>query len=401
MKKGFTLIELLVVIAIIAILAAILFPVFAKAREKARQTTCTSNQKQMATAVAMWTQENDEKMPPASENWASEIGTTGKILQCPTAGKKIANAYAYNKNIAGLGLGEIQDPVSVALTADCDKEGNIMAAPSHVALRHAGKAIISFVDSHVEYTGDILRVVFFSDNSLMNNLTKEGKTYPPNSAEWPLLGDDGKNGDFTIPAIPNNVWSSMKWTSSTGELELPTNESRSADYVLPLAKFNNGDGSTKPQDWWGFSIDFKLISFRTVSGVIDDAAGPTVSIKFSDALGNVVASLDSRAWGWDNNNYLKITAGSTTKTIFSGHKAADSKKVYRDMMGQTQKLSCVLTKDGDVTLSYAGYTVSGTVSMNSDKFGSTGTGTPKIDFIGNGGAGVTVLTKGTFWFGGK
>jgi len=51
---GFTLIELLVVIAIIAILAAILFPVFSKAREKARQTQCINNQKQIATAVLMY-----------------------------------------------------------------------------------------------------------------------------------------------------------------------------------------------------------------------------------------------------------------------------------------------------------------------------------------------------------
>ena len=53
-RRGFTLIELLVVIAIIAILAAILFPVFARAREKARQTTCTSNQKQIAALVQMY-----------------------------------------------------------------------------------------------------------------------------------------------------------------------------------------------------------------------------------------------------------------------------------------------------------------------------------------------------------
>ncbi|MFQ3612018.1 MAG: prepilin-type N-terminal cleavage/methylation domain-containing protein [Fimbriimonadales bacterium] len=60
-RRGFTLIELLVVIAIIAILAAILFPVFAQAREKARQTTCASNVKQLLTAALMYQQDYDEK----------------------------------------------------------------------------------------------------------------------------------------------------------------------------------------------------------------------------------------------------------------------------------------------------------------------------------------------------
>jgi prepilin-type N-terminal cleavage/methylation domain-containing protein/prepilin-type processing-associated H-X9-DG protein len=65
-KKGFTLIELLVVIAIIAILAAILFPVFAKAREKARQTTCKSNLMQIGKAIQMYAQDYDETLPFSS-----------------------------------------------------------------------------------------------------------------------------------------------------------------------------------------------------------------------------------------------------------------------------------------------------------------------------------------------
>src|SRR5947208_2216088 len=62
-RSGFTLIELLVVIAIIAILAAILFPVFAQAREAARQTSCASNMRQMSLALRMYSQDNDENFP--------------------------------------------------------------------------------------------------------------------------------------------------------------------------------------------------------------------------------------------------------------------------------------------------------------------------------------------------
>ena len=63
-SRGFTLIELLVVIAIIAILAAILFPVFAQAREAARKTQCLSNTKQIGTAYMMYLQDFDETFPP-------------------------------------------------------------------------------------------------------------------------------------------------------------------------------------------------------------------------------------------------------------------------------------------------------------------------------------------------
>lgn len=76
-RLSFTLIELLVVIAIIAILAAILFPVFAQARAKARQTACLSNQKQLGTAIMMYVQDYDETFPMSGYSAAPAAGNVG------------------------------------------------------------------------------------------------------------------------------------------------------------------------------------------------------------------------------------------------------------------------------------------------------------------------------------
>jgi prepilin-type N-terminal cleavage/methylation domain-containing protein/prepilin-type processing-associated H-X9-DG protein len=98
-RRGFTLIELLVVIAIIAILAAILFPVFAQAREKARMAACQSNLKQMGSALMMYTQDYDEIYPganPGANTACADIpfrggwrGWIGNLLQPYTKNTQI------------------------------------------------------------------------------------------------------------------------------------------------------------------------------------------------------------------------------------------------------------------------------------------------------------------------
>ncbi|MBP5273624.1 MAG: DUF1559 domain-containing protein [Abditibacteriota bacterium] len=96
MKKGFTLIELLVVIAIIAILAAILFPVFAQAREKARQTQCLSNFRQIGTAFQMYASDWDEYLP---SSYAAMYPHFSSIM--PPRDHGTTNAYGFVAQMAG------------------------------------------------------------------------------------------------------------------------------------------------------------------------------------------------------------------------------------------------------------------------------------------------------------
>ncbi|BDI30854.1 hypothetical protein CCAX7_29050 [Capsulimonas corticalis] len=104
-RTGFTLIELLVVIAIIAVLAAILFPAFAKVREKARQTSCLSNQKQLGLAVMQYNQDNDDHFPGVQaygQGWAGAIypyvKSTGVYI-CPDDAGTTATKVSYGLNI--------------------------------------------------------------------------------------------------------------------------------------------------------------------------------------------------------------------------------------------------------------------------------------------------------------
>ncbi|HAZ63109.1 MAG TPA: hypothetical protein DCZ72_05795 [Armatimonadetes bacterium] len=143
-RRGFTLIELLVVIAIIAILAAILFPVFAKAREKARTASCSSNEKQIMLGILQYAQDYDETLPMGHNSvsqgqWFYTIQPYMKsmqLLRCPSrGGNNYWVGYGTNHNLLpwgnGVALGDIQNVAGSFIIVDAAQcSAGVLAATS-------------------------------------------------------------------------------------------------------------------------------------------------------------------------------------------------------------------------------------------------------------------------------
>ena len=152
-RRAFTLIELLVVICIIALLASILFPIFAKAQAKAWQTTCTNNQRQIIASIQIYAQDNDEIMPQASAVWQN-LGIPRAVLLCPaeTTGK-LSNTYGYASTLGGVTLGNLNKPDTTFVTSDWNiastGTANVITTAADLSARHQNNFISSYLDGHV------------------------------------------------------------------------------------------------------------------------------------------------------------------------------------------------------------------------------------------------------------
>jgi prepilin-type N-terminal cleavage/methylation domain-containing protein/prepilin-type processing-associated H-X9-DG protein len=199
-RRGFTLIELLVVIAIIAILAAILFPVFSQAREAARKATCQSNLKQIGTAVQMYTQDADEAMPNSGSGAGGDVvrllqpytkQAFGQgIWKCPSHPQLTpisgwTSSYGYNFQYllapgpdyphdgyngfdnSGVSLAFLQRPADTLLFMDHTAPTSNVNLWSYIVrpgdtqnndgfgrphFRHSGQANVLYCDGHVKVT---------------------------------------------------------------------------------------------------------------------------------------------------------------------------------------------------------------------------------------------------------
>jgi len=203
-QRGFTLIELLVVIAIIALLAAILFPVFSQAREKARQTTCLNNLKQVNTTLMMYVQDHDELLPNAldwRENLSAAANLPSPVFDCPTnnhvgtpaepdyfyiAGQSTAGSAASYSFLSGIPLPNIASPVTAItfaeLTAPSKNPPYVndggLTSPSQAAAQvyvdcHNGGTNLSYLDGHTLWVPQsyIGSTIFIPDITNLSGIT--------------------------------------------------------------------------------------------------------------------------------------------------------------------------------------------------------------------------------------
>ena len=210
---GFTLIELLVVIAIIAVLAAILFPVFAQAREKARQSSCMNNLRQLSLAMVMYAQDYSNAYPPAN-GWISTFGSNaklpGKIFDCPSSkvrGTNVTPSYCFSNTAAGQMTYTIKAPTTTLLFVEgahaaatalattipptTQTYDYVAYSPADYIARHNGFVDAAYCDGHVAAIAIPTTVTVTNGGFETPVQTANSCTFAPSNATWTFTGGAG------------------------------------------------------------------------------------------------------------------------------------------------------------------------------------------------------------------
>lgn len=285
-RKAFTLIELLVVIAIIAILAAILFPVFAQAREKARQTTCASNEKQLGLAFLQYAEDYDEQFPADTTGpgqgwmtgWATEIypylKSTG-VYACPDDPTSPTDAT----------------PGVTAVVLSYAMNGNLMQTAALPVNQYASLGKLSSPSS---------TVLAFE----VNNINDFNPTVPCSASvvicDATGIGDAPwicPSGDTTSTGIVSNFNRGVYATGNIG------------GYTLPGIGPNNGVRHANGANYLAADGHVKFLSAGKVSG-----GAPAPSATTAETVSATPATVNSTASG---TGIMELPNGAAVTLTFS------------------------------------------------------------------------------------
>jgi prepilin-type N-terminal cleavage/methylation domain-containing protein len=244
-KRAFTLIELLVVIAIIAILAAILFPVFAKAREKARMSSCTSNLKQLALACLQYVQDYDEHYPGG---WCGGGGSTQQLM-CMAA----IQPYAKNIQIYHCPSDPIMNTCSYLFNSDgMDDQWVGIAGPMgnqnpgrSIAVIPAPAQECMMCDGQVQWNGNPLDLPSGPMQGLNDDQTLAGgETRMSGDGGWYVNLPHHNQNSVVISYLDGHA----KTTSGLFNDGGSGNETQNVKNLFPQAVFL--DQTNEQQGWW-------------------------------------------------------------------------------------------------------------------------------------------------------
>ncbi|MHB9022950.1 MAG: type II secretion system protein [Armatimonadota bacterium] len=223
-NTGFTQIELLIVLAIIVILALILFPVFSRARENARQSSCVANVRQIISAISMYAQDHDETLlgDPVRQSWSSQLSTYNEptVYDCPTKGgfadTRYPN-YGFNAAMFGVAIGNIVEPDSAVMVTDLNMtivrtNYAILDPDRDIDPRHSHGVTVGFADGHVGHVTIVGQDIYEQFVALGLHFTPDNSPLP-----WKVIAMGGGdtvnlsgrgsqgyfilNGDGDFPAL--------------------------------------------------------------------------------------------------------------------------------------------------------------------------------------------------------
>lgn len=232
-RRAFTLLEIVLIVASIGIVTALLYPIIGNAREETRQAICMGNQRQLATALTQYAQDNNGLFPETEGNidegtrWHNVVKeqlNTNAFFTCPSSllgGGTAHPCYGLNGYLNGVEISSFASPACVILTADA--HANFLLSYDDVDVRrHNGRYIVSFADGHAQALSP-------ADGGIIWGESEEGQYFAYGASSIPVVFKENSSAHF----FAKTTGDASTKTVDDGTCVQLINQSTSRDILFP------------------------------------------------------------------------------------------------------------------------------------------------------------------------